>query len=308
MSFGFFASQESYRQHLRPIWEALEPEERGAWAETRVHQPTWVTPSIPVRVWIAASHRDSASLYRLQTPRVHMEHGVGLQWYPKQQLHHLIFRSSAIAAPNEFIAQRYRELKKRLRVEVIGTPKLDHLAKLEPGAATAISFHWSGVMRQNPTSLTLWRPLIEELAGERELLGHAHPKIWQRARKFYDAIGIEPVQDFAEVCRRASLYLCDHSSTLYEWAALDRELILLRRPGHREQIPQLSGLGWDHFTGIGPELKLGGSLRAALEAAADHQFRAVRQEATAALYPYIGSATRRAIDLLHEIEEDVHAN
>lgn len=303
MSVGFFASQESYREHLRPIWDALEPEERGVWAEDHVRVPTWVNPSVPVTTWMAASHRDSAALYRLQTPRVHMEHGVGLQWYPPYQIHHLIFRS-VIAAPNEFIAQRFRDVKKRLRVKVIGTPKLDHLSKLEPGDAAAVSFHWTGVMRQKQTSFDHWREMVIELASERELLGHAHPKIWKKAQRFYEEIGIEPVQSFEEVCRRANLYLCDHSSTLYEWSALDRELILLRRDGHREQIPQRSGLLWESFSGIGPELRLGGSLRAALEAAADPQFRAARQEATEALYPYIGSATQRAVDLLREVEEE----
>ncbi len=300
---GFYASQRSYQEHLKPIWDALEPEERGVWSENHVVVPTWVTPGVPASTWIAASHRDSAALYRLQTQRVHMEHGVGLQWYPTQQLRHLIFRCS-IAAPNEFIAQRFRELKKKLRVVVIGTPKLDTLWQGEPGTAAAVSFHWSGVMRQRPTSFDLWRDTVIELAEHREVLGHAHPKIWKRAKRFYEDLGIEPVEHFADVCKRANLYLCDHSSTLYEWAALDRELILLRREGHREQIPQLSGLGWDEFQSIGPELKLGGSLLAALEAAADPQYRAYRQEATDVLYPYRGEATARAVALLREVEEE----
>ena len=297
---GFVASQRSYQEHLRPIWNALEPDERGVWEETTVRPLSWVNPSMPVTTWIAASHRDSAQLYRLNTYRVHMEHGVGLQWYPEWQLHRLIFRSS-IAAPNEFIAQRFRELKKRLRVEVIGTPKLDAMIGMEHGTAAAVSFHWSGVMRQNPNSFELWRDTIVELAEHREVLGHAHPKVWKKAQRFYEGLGIEPVQSFDEVCRRANLYLCDHSSTLYEWAALDRELILLRREGH--QVPQLSGLA-KRFSGIGPELKLGGSLLAALEAAADPQYRAYRQEATDVLYPYRGEATARAVALLREVEEE----
>lgn len=294
--FGMLGSQQSYRDHMRPIWDALSEEERGCWAESQSGITTAST-------WLDASQRDFTALRRFGVKRVHMEHGVGLQWYPARQLQQLQ-QADAIAAPNAWIADRFKERSRRLRVEIIGTPKMDLLHALEPGDAAAISIHWTGVLRQRETSLTAWRPLMEELAGAHELLGHAHPKIWKQAERLYREIGIEPVQSFEEICSRASLYFCDHGSTLYEWAALDRELVLLRRPGHQQQVPQASGLLWESFSGIGPELKLGGSLRAALEAAADPQYRTARQEASALLYPYIGSATQRAVRLLREIEEE----
>lgn len=297
---GFLGTQSSYRDHLWPVFEALEPFERACWAQSQAGGLP------PATLWVSASQRDTAALRKYGRPRVHLEHGVGLQWYQAHQLRPML-DCAAIAAPNEYVASRYRALGKRLRVEVVGTPKMDALRdaviKNPDSGTVAVAFHWTGVLRQRPDSFELWRPMIEELASEREVLGHAHPKIWPLARHFYEALGIEAVEDFAEVVARASLYLCDHSSTLYEWAALDRELILLRRPGHREIIPQRSGLRWEDYSGIGPELKLGGSLLAALEAAADPQYRLARQEATAALYPHIGSATQRTVALLREIEE-----
>jgi hypothetical protein len=297
---GMLGSQSSYRDHMRPVWDALEPEERGCWAESQ-------SGIGPASTWLDASQRDFTALRRFGVKRVHMEHGVGLQWYPARQVQQLQ-QADAIAAPNDWIADRFKERSRRLRVEVIGTPKMDLLVQdsrtVDRDSQTvAVALHWTGVLRQQSTSLDAWRPMIEELAGEREVLGHAHPKIRKVAERFYGELGIEFVPAFEDVCSRANLYLCDHGSTLYEWSALDREVVLLRRPGHQAQIPQASGLLWENHSGIGPELNLGGSLRAALEAAAEPSYREARQEASAALYPYIGTATQRAVDLLHEIEE-----
>lgn len=291
-----YASQSSYRDHLRPVWDALEPAEQGTWME-KGSRPSGAT------TWLSASQRDFSTLEKTKAHRVVMEHGVGLQWYPDLMLQRLC-RASAIAAPNAFIAERYREHSKRVRIEIVGTPKMDLLQASTPGPAAAISFHWTGVLRQRETSLAAWKPLVEELGAERELLGHAHPKIWRQAERFYRELGIEPVRSFEEVCARSNLYLSDHGSTLYEWAALDRELILLRKGNNPVPIPWRSGLLWKYFSGIGPELKLGGSLRAALEAAAETTYRDARLEATAALYPHIGSARQRVIDLLREVEEE----
>ena len=87
------------------------------------------------------------------------------------------------------------------------------------------------------------------------MLGHWHP---HEAREggalperlaFYAEHGIEPVAQFEEVMERADVYICDNSSSLYEFAALGKPVVVVSPPWYRRQVH--SGLRfWEALPGV----------------------------------------------------------
>lgn len=143
--------------------------------------------------------------------------------------------------PNEYSAALWRASYSQARVEVVGSPRLDSLpTRLSDGKTTvAISFHWPAhVSTEADSAIGTYWPVLRELAEAYNVIGHAHPKgDWpQRMKRIYDRAGIEFVPDFADVCRRADLYVCDNSSTLYEFASTGRPVVVLNGRQYRKHI------------------------------------------------------------------------
>lgn len=286
MSLGILATQSAYRQHLIPVADALGVGIYGSTRSLGEHP-----------LWLVASHRDFVALGSRRR-RVVMEHGCGLERYGGSKLRRL-GAAAAIAAPNEYVAGWFRDLP--TRVEVVGTPKMDELARhtSRVNQTVCVSFHWSGV-RGRPagaTQLERYRAAVAELNQRVLLIGHAHPRIWDLAARFYAELGIEAVRSFDEVVARAGTYICDHSSTLYEWAAIGRPVVLLD-PAPR--AARFSGLRYEMHRGIGPEV--GPDELVDLFPLTD-TWTEERRVATEDLYPYRGEATARVVALLEETGE-----
>ncbi len=286
-SATFLATHASYRQHLRPVYEAMD---QARWLESTKDPGT-------ASVWVTASARDFAETRKLKGAHVVMEHGVGLQWYSAPHLARFA-RADVIAAPNDYIASRYRTYDSRLRVEVVGTPKMDGLLKVpheSDGRTVAVSFHWTG-MRSGRTVPREFRDELQRLNEHTTVLGHAHPRFFDLAAKFYTGLGIEAVADFNEVVRRADVYACDHSSTIYEWTALDRPVVLMSRRG---VVPGSSGLRYIDHADVGPTATPDTLTEVALMSlGGDAEHAEQRRAATLELFPYLGHATARAVAIV----------
>lgn len=297
MKFNMVATQVPYRQHLEPIWEALGSDEQGVF----VGRVNGVLHVKPADVWVTAAYRDFQRVYPLRGKTVLMEHGCGLQWFAPHVLDR-VRRADLIAAPNAFVGDRYAALG--AHVEIVGTPKMDALMGIPaPRQGTvAVSFHWTS-LRQRTTVLELYRDALEKLAANHHVIGHAHPRVFVEVAKFWASLGIEAVQDFTEVVRRADVYCCEHSSTLYEWAALGRPVVLLHSPAGRRVVPQASGLRYDSHAHIGQTARPETLLSAVGLALVGDGCERARAAARVELYPYLGRSTARMIDALHEMEE-----
>lgn len=291
MRLCVFATRDPYREHVRPIWDALQFSEAAGF----VHQAERLR-HVDATVWLTAASRDYSQL-RGRTPSVLMEHGCGLQDYPAAELARLS-RADLVLAPNEWVASRYR--KAGAKVEIVGTPKMDALSTIEaPRTETvAVSFHWSGARMMRGSTLMQFRDELAVLSSRFNLIGHAHPRIWGTARTFYESLGIPAVQSFSEVVKQADVYVCDHSSTIFEWCALGRPVVLLDRPGIRQQI-RISGLRYSSHEAVGAHVGPG-RLADAIDVAlfGDPEHAEARRAATAALFPHLGTSTQRALDVL----------
>lgn len=281
---GYVASQPQYAEHLRPIWEASPG-------------PFGIHPSGEADRWLVASSADLR-----QVVDVYMEHGVGLAWHKPDILR--MIAKATVLAPNDFIADRYRQ--EGIAATVVGTPKLDGYLALPSGAAVAVGFHWTSAVYSRV--MQDYEQPIRDLASQVEVIGHGHPRAWRKLEPFWRHLGIEAVPDFRDVVSRSRLWVCDHSSTLYEYAALDRGVVLLKGMGNRPF--ESTGLRYTSFSGIGPHADPRNLVDTVLEAlGAPEKHAGFRQEATTELFPYLGRSVRRVLDVLgvRRPDRDRHA-
>lgn len=286
MKLGIWATKQQYAEHLLPIWEACSPEERVEFGYLER------TDTI-----LTSSAVDFRHLAELGAPQrlIYMEHGVGLQQHKPETIR-LMHRAHSVFVPNTFTALELRSMGLRRDIKVVGTPKMDKLLVIpESGLGViAVSFHWTG-RGQN------WRryeQVLRRLRNKHQLIGHGHPYMSEQWRNRWRNIGVEYVQDFAEVVERADYYICDHSSTIYEWAALDRPGLMLDRP-HGQDTLLSTGLLYQKHANI--------CARATPSTLAEdirdmkntpQLFKATRGEVTRDLYPYLGCSTNRVLELL----------
>ena len=228
MRLGFLASERQYADHLRPLWDFSGPFLR-TWHRSLRSEAD---------VWIVAATRD----LRQVPDAVYMDHGCGLQWHAARNIA-LLKSARGVLAPNEFLAERYRRVG--IDAAVVGTPKMDALvgAPYHPGGPVAVSFHWTGSQRAQK----LYQGALLDLPYP--LLGHGHPRA--KLAKYWANMGVEYVEDFRQVVERASVYACDHSSTIYEWAALGRPVVLLDVPQQQHIRPMSSGLRYRIHADVG---------------------------------------------------------
>lgn len=276
MSVDFYASEPWYLDHLAATWLALSPDVRGRFfvgqrGAERAAQ--WgiarsdLRPGRPGRgqgLVVVASHRDLRVCRG--RPIVLSEHGAG-QVYSDS---HPAYAGGAdrgdvvlFLCVNESVAERNRATYPDTPAEVVGCPKLDRYhsegratpsgrsvpigrgpqgtvaSGHGPDAPTvAFSWHWDyDLVPEGRSAFPHYRLAVADLArGPWKLLGHSHPRCWRQMRRFYVSVGIEPVRDFDEVARRADVYVCDNSSTIYEFAATGRPVVLLNAPWYRRDV------------------------------------------------------------------------
>jgi CDP-glycerol:poly(glycerophosphate) glycerophosphotransferase len=183
-----------------------------------------------------------------------------------------------------------------------GPPELPHLSGAAPLPLVVVSFHWD--CGHIPECGNCWdyyagelyrlARMSDEERGWR-LAGHAHPmapEIFQ----WWQAIGVPTFQHFSDVLDHADLYVCDNSSTLYEFASTDRPVVVLNRPEYRRDVDH-GGRFW-RWANVGLQVDEPGMLADGVRnALADADgFREQRQRVVAEVYAYTdGHATDRAV-------------
>jgi hypothetical protein len=204
--------------------------------------------------------------------------------------------------PNEHAASRWRAAYPGATVRVVGSPRLDRLpARVgPPGAVVAVSFHWNG--HACPEFRSAWdayAPVIPALAERFEVLGHGHP-LRRDLPRFYRHWGIEHVPGFDDVCRRADVYVCDNSSTLFEFAATGRPVVVLNRKDYRRNVSH--GLRFWDAADVGVQVNEPEALADAVaEALLDSPIRAAAREAALSIvYSQRTGATATAADAIRE--------
>lgn len=229
---------------------------------------------------------------------VFIEHGAGQAYLgDRHAMRHPSYAGGAdredvtlFLCPNPYSADLWADAYPRAAVEIVGCPKLDTLPGKDPEErqTVAISFHWPGfVSPESDTAFGYYFLHLKELAQQFYVIGHGHPRAWDRLNleRAYHRAGIESVRDFADVCRRADVYVCDNSSTIFEFAATGRPVVVLNQPHYRKNVHH--GLRFWEAADVGRQVDTPEELAPAIAAAlADPQSDAAQREAALELvYP-----------------------
>lgn len=310
------ATEQHFRDHLRPIWQALPPEHRGtghhAHAVPRSSRPTLV-----------ASFGDLGRARHAGRPAILLEHGAGQTYRDAQGrlLQHTSYaggrdRFGVILAlvPGPSARDAYLEagtLRGAPIVE-IGVPKLDpwHDGRRRPELTSpptiAVSFHWECLVV--PETRSAWRrylPSIVELARRRpdlRILGHAHPRLRRTIEPVYAKEGIPFEPDFDRVLETASVYVCDNSSTMYEFASTGRPVVVLNHRLYRKDVEH--GLRFWAGARLGPQVDDPRELEQAIARALRPSSGADelrRQSVALAYHATDGKATDRAVRAILDV-------
>lgn len=287
---ALIASRPQYLAHLEPVWAALPARYRG---------------NGHAGAALVSSASDLALAVRQGYQRLaYLEHGIGQPYGPTAgypggagRQHVSLFLSpneTAAAADRATYAPAWREPAPR--IVVVGDPRLDTLPAREPGPLrVAVSFHWECTAPQEARSAyPYYRQALGKLSAAYPLLGHGHPRAQRALERVWRQLGVEFAPSFDEVLRRADVYVCDNSSTLYEFASTGRPVVVLNAPWYRREVEH--GLRFWQAAGVGVQVNHPDELVAAVELAlADPPERQVARAAALRLaYAHPSGAAARA--------------
>lgn len=318
MPVDMLAGEIHFADHLAPIYEALsdpgdfivsdvvfqrEPVQRG-WP------PHISDPRDVSRPVVVASYGDLKRARRYGYTRIaRIEHGAG-QSYGTRHGSYAGGKDnddvSLFLMPNQYSADLWQQAYPDARVEIVGCPKLDSLPRKDPSVplTIAIGFHWDCyLVPETVSAFATFRFALENLRASYRVIGHGHPRAWvgpPRLEKRYQRAGIDPVTDFREVCRQADLYICDNSSSLFEFAATGRPVVVMNDPRYRRDVHH--GLRFWDAADVGVQVdspaRLVDAVSVALQDAPERQ--EARERALDMVYAFRTGGASRAARVLVE--------
>jgi hypothetical protein len=311
----FVATKPHYWDHMRPVYEELE--RRGMPDMRTFLEENKPIPSGPGRVAVAAGYIDLRAAIQSGRRVIFMEHGAGQQYIPEiGRKPHTSYaggkgREGVIMflCPGPHVREaNEKAYPTRMSVE-IGVPKLDEwhsgrARESSPRPVVCISFHWNcKVSQESRSAFEFFRGALEELrdCGEFDLIAHAHPRARVEMEKIYKGLSITFVADFDDVLEMADVYVCDNSSTIYEFASTGRPVVLMNSPTYRREVEH--GLRFWREAVVGIQCNDAEDLYATiLRAITDPpEQRRARLASVNRVYSYIdGRAAKRAADAIQE--------
>ena len=305
-----YASVPHYHDHIWPIWEALENRGRfivhRSLENRRPHDLVGAYPPPDRTPIIVAGTPDLTKVAARRT--VFVEHGAGQTYstaHPGYAGGPGRGRVGLFLCPNETVAGKNRVSYPRAVSVVVGSPRVEWLKRRRAGfgnvtsgrPVVVFSFHFNNMFWPEahwafPYYRDTLVSVMPSLKEKVEVLGHGHPRVWPQLSKFWQSVGVEPVEDFTEVCERADLYVCDNSSTLFEAAAIGIPVVLLNAPEYRRDI-EIGLRFWEHAD-IGPQVDHPADLADIVIGALSDRFEVARATMTADVYSVIDGSARRA--------------
>jgi hypothetical protein len=316
MKLDFFATQKHYLDHLKSIWETF-PARNRFWVSQEIAEyaekvlgEVFIGQPKGIRPVLVSCYGDMVSIIR-DSPEakvILMEHGIGMTYGTAAYADGYGRR----AAVSMFLLQSQYVAKKmdsRLTAprSVIGIPKLDpwvgefnrpHPMPQQP--VLGLSFHHSNYSNV-PEAQNAWEiyvKILPKLAKKYHVIGHGHPLELNNFRPVYEKNGIEFVDNFEEVMRRADILLFDCTSAGFEYLVTGKPVIILNSPKFRRD-KQWGIRFWD-YSNIGPMVEGPEELLKTIEMVIldPDRYKEQRKNAIKNLIPYIGTSTQKATKVL----------
>ncbi|MFA5050973.1 MAG: CDP-glycerol glycerophosphotransferase family protein [Patescibacteria group bacterium] len=234
MNLDFFAREIHHQKHAQAIADGF-----GLTVKSKAED-------ITADYVCVFAYGDLKLMDKLGKKIIFCEHGVGMYYnneHPsyagsKEHRENVVLRLS----PNKMHSDKEKETL-NCPIEIIGVPKLDKYAdkkyrvirKYRP--TIAISFHWDClVCQETRSSFKYFEKVLPLLKKNFEIIGHGHPRIIDKIAPYYKKYGIKFTRDFETVLSKADVYICDNSSTIYEWGITRKPIVLLNPPFYRREI------------------------------------------------------------------------
>lgn len=314
MPIDVICSHLHYWHALSSVWREIPDEHRGV-----IYAAPEVARMVPGTVALAQCARMTGTplvaghvdLKRIPRGRqvIMMEHGVGQSYGASPQAR----RNAAYAGgegrgsvglflhPNEYAGARDRARYPHAQVEIIGSPRLAELQRIahpnNPEPVLAVTTHWPcSVAPEAGSGWGHWYKAWGEYAADgHKVIGTAHPRCFRQLARHYVRMGIEPVEDFTEVMRRADVLAFDSTSAGYEWAGTGRPVVVLDVPWWR--TPRGHGLRFDDAADIGPRIMNPDAFPAAVDAALNKRPWPGAEERLARVFPPVENPAQRAAEI-----------
>lgn len=314
-----YASREHYMHHLLPVWAELHV--RGLagqrWAprtDSVTGAQRWGGPT--GRLVLVASYVDAMKV--APAPVVVLEHGAG-QTYPGDPLaaEHGSYSGGAgypharlFLCPSETVADRWRARYPEVPAVAVGCPKLDPWHRRDFPRAdgpTTVGITWHYDEQLVPETRSAWmhyRAAMPSLVAAQQALGRrvvcsAHPRALSALGPLLAAAGAEVTPYLADLLNEADVLVADNTSALWEFASLDRPVVLLNAPWYRRDVNH-GGRFWTWAT-AGPQADEPNQVGPAIDQALAGGWAARRRWVVRQVYAHTdGSATTRAADAIEE--------
>lgn len=252
MKIHALATRPHYARHVDSVWRHIHPSLRGEHVDTIT-----VGQTPPEDVVMVGSYDDYLASRGHRC--IYVEHGAG-QSYPGDgrsfglKGYHGVEPGPRVVgyiSPRAGVAESWGR-----PAFAAGCPALDDVVgRPYPHApCVAVTFHWDA-RRVCPEARSARDHYLPGLRGwirvlrdqGFEVIGHWHPR-QPTARHVWRHLDVEPVQSVDDVFERATVLVADNTSLLYEFAALDRPVLVLNAPWYRRTVHH--GLRfWDHVPG-----------------------------------------------------------
>jgi hypothetical protein len=311
-----YVSREWYWPHAQSVIKALGK-------PVRVHTPPRMTceqeahrfgidvaftmpdPKQPVVVW---SGNDMNVAERV----ILMDHGVGQSYRMDdgQLLDHPSWaggkgRDNAIlfVVPNEYAANANRETYPHIPNAIIGSPHVEYLRTLpyEPKYRVCFSRHWGpAIVPEMKSAWWHYEEAITEYARAHpgKVALHCHPRQEHEGRRCAQIMGVPYIGRFEDVVRHCEVYVADNTSTIFEFAAMDRPVVLLTAPWFKNSN---HGGRFGRWRLVGHETFCPDDLRETIEewaVGANDGYRDTRMEIVGEAFPTIEGAAKLAAEAI----------
>ncbi len=253
--------------------------------------------------------------------RILMEHGVGITPAPNHQSYAGGKGAREFAnfflAPNQHIYNLSKQSLPHVKQAIIGTPYMDRWRDFDfnkyklmfPGTSqnikATISFHFdANAAPEAGTALNHYDGIcLNQLGSHSEfrIMGHSHPRAKERMKSIYANAKIPYIDNFEFVMNISDLYVCDTSSTIYEFAATNRPVLFLNAPWFRKNVH--TGIRFWEYTDIGPQCNEPEDLPDKIIEAYEtrNNYAEQRMKMREELYPYWGTSVERTIEVLEAL-------
>lgn len=242
MKVDFFAREKHHIEHAKAIYNKLPEDIKGQFIDNVSEMNL-----SPNKIVACFCYGDLKLVAAAGKKAIYGDHGVGM-WY---NVEHPSYAGSVAGrenvvlrlSPNSMHAEKERSVMS-CPVEVIGVPKMDkyhslrgRMRRVKRPSTIAISFHWDcRVCPETRSAFRYYIRTLKHLGLDYKVMGHAHPRIFKSLEGIYRNSGVKPVEEFDDVMRKADVYICDNSSTIFEFAYTGKPVILLNMPAYRKDV------------------------------------------------------------------------